>query len=257
MVWSASAYLQFEDERTRPARDLLDGVPLETVRRAIDLGCGPGNSTELLAARFPQADISGIDSDDDMLAAARKRLPGISFEKADLATWMPPQPVDLLFANAVLQWLPDHLDVMDRLMDGLTPGGVLAVQMPDNLGEPTHVLMEETLHDGPWAAEFAGRSLRRTPLPPPEAYRKRLEPKAARIETWRTVYRHPMEDAAAIVAMVRSTGLRPYLDAVGERHAQAFLAAYGKRIAAAYPPGDDGRPVLLFPRFFLVARKQD
>ncbi len=258
MAWSAAQYLKFEDERTQPARDLLDGVPLDTVARAVDLGCGPGNSTELLVARYPDAAITGVDSDDNMLTAARKRLPALTFEQADLASWMPPQPVDLLFANAVFQWLPNHLDVMDRLMDGLNPGGVLAVQMPNNLGEASHLMMEETLHDGdrPWALAFAGKSLRRRALPDPEVYRDRLAPKSRDVKVWRTVYRHPMADAAAIVAMVQSTGLRPYLAAVGEEHAAEFLEAYQARIDKAYPPQADGTRLFLFPRFFLVARKE-
>ncbi len=255
MVWSASQYLKFEDERTQPARDLLEGVPLETVGRAVDLGCGPGNSTELLVARYPDAEITGVDSDENMLAAARNRLPALTFEQADLAGWAPSQPVDLLFANAVFQWLPDHLDVMDRLMDCLNPGGVLAVQMPNNLGEPSHLLMEETLHDGPWASGFAGKSLRRRTLPDRQVYRDRLAPKARDVRTWSIVYRHPMADAAAIVAMVQSTGLRPYLAAVGEDNAEAFLDAYRARIDAAYPPQADGKRLFPFPRFFLVAQR--
>lgn len=255
MAWSASQYLKFEDERTQPARDLLAGVPLETLARAVDLGCGPGNSTELLVARYPDAEITGVDSDDNMLTAARKRLPSLHVEQADLARWAPPQPVDLLFANAVFQWLPDHLEVMDRLMDCLNPGGVLAVQMPNNLGEASHLLMEDTLHDGPWATAFVGKSLRRRTLPDPEVYRDRLAPKSREVKTWRTVYRHPMADAAAIVAMVQSTGLRPYLAAVGDDHAEDFLEAYRARIDAAYPPEADGKRLFLFPRLFVVAQK--
>jgi trans-aconitate 2-methyltransferase len=161
MAWSASQYVKFEDERTRPARDLLAQVPLETVTHAVDLGCGPGNSTELIIDRYGASGVTGLDSDENMLEAARKRLPGTTFTQADLATWQPEQPVDLLFANAVFQWLPEHLDIFDRLMDGLAPGGVLAVQMPDNLTEPTHLLMEETAHAGPWKAAFEARSVRR------------------------------------------------------------------------------------------------
>ncbi|OJU02297.1 MAG: trans-aconitate 2-methyltransferase [Rhizobium sp. 63-7] len=256
MAWSASQYLKFEEERTQPARDLLAEIRHDAVTTAVDLGCGPGNSTELLAERFPGAAIRGVDSDADMLEAARKRLPALSFEQADIAAWSPAQPVDVLFANAVLQWLPDHLDVMDRLIDHLTPGGVLAVQMPDNLAEPSHKAMEATLHDGPWAAEFEGRSLRRPSLPQPIAYYERLSPKLAGLNLWHTVYRHPMDDAAAIVEWVKATGLRPYLDAVGDTYREKFLAAYQARIADAYPPQEDGKCLLLFPRFFLVAVKK-
>lgn len=130
MAWSAGQYVKFEDERTRPARDLLAQVPLQHVERAIDLGCGPGNSTELIVERYGIAGVSGLDSDDNMLEAARKRMPGTSFIKADLATWRPEKPVDLLFANAVFQWLPNHLDILDHLMDGLKLAAFLPCKCP-------------------------------------------------------------------------------------------------------------------------------
>jgi trans-aconitate 2-methyltransferase len=255
MAWSASQYVKFEDERTRPARDLLAQVPLEQVRHAVDLGCGPGNSTALIVERFGAEGVSGLDSDLNMLEAARKRMPGTSFVEADLATWHPSEPADLLFANAVFQWLPNHLDIFDRLMDGLAPGGVLAVQMPDNLTEPTHLLMEETAHAGPWKAAFEAKSVRRNPLPPASTYYSRLIAKAARVDICHTAYNHPMADAAAIVEWVKGTGLRPYLDHAGEDHRAAFLADYLGRVERAYPKMSDGRVLLRFPRIFMVAVK--
>jgi trans-aconitate 2-methyltransferase len=247
--------VKFEDERTRPARDLLAQVPMERIERAIDLGCGPGNSTELIIDRYGASGVSGLDSDLNMLDAARKRLPGTDFLEADLATWQPKEPVDLLFANAVFQWLPNHLDIFDRLMDGLKPGGALAVQMPDNLTEPTHMLMEETAHAGPWKAAFEAKSVRRNPLPAPSTYYSRLIGKAKRVDIWHTAYNHPMADAAAIVEWVKGTGLCPYLDHAGDQHREAFLADYLGRVEKAYPEMSDGRVLLRFPRIFMVAVK--
>ena len=255
MAWSAGQYLKFEDERTRPARDLLAQVPLESATRVIDLGCGPGNSTELLVERFGTEGVGGLDSDENMLEAARKRLPGTPFEKADLESWQPSEPVDLLYANAVFQWVPDHLSVLARLMDGLKPGGVLAIQMPDNLGEPSHVSMEEAGAAGPWAPAFAGGKIRRAPLPAPSAYFDRLGPKASRVDVWHTIYNHPMASAQAIVEWVKGTGLRPYLDAAGPEHRDAYLADYTARIDLAYPAMADGRRLLRFPRLFVIAVK--
>jgi trans-aconitate 2-methyltransferase len=157
MAWSAAQYLKFEDERTRPARDLLAQVPADLVAGTVyDLGCGPGNSTELLVERFPGRGVRGVDNAGDMLKAARQRLPGVDFVECDLARWRPHEPAALLFANAVFQWLPDPVALMARLMDGLRPGGVLAVQMPDNRNEPSHLLME-------------GRLRRRYAAPRPDA----------------------------------------------------------------------------------------
>lgn len=256
MAWSAQQYLKFESERTRPARDLLAQVPLERLAAGYDLGCGPGNSTELLAERFGVNVITGVDSDADMLEKARLRLPNTEFQQADLATWRPQQKADLFYANAVFQWLPNHIDILEALMDHLKPGGVLAVQMPDNLDEPTHIAMEETGAAGPWEAAFAGAKLRRQPLPEPTAYVERLSPKSARVDVWHTIYNHPMQNAQAIVEWVKGTGLRPYLDAAGEDNHDAFLADYLERIEAAYPPMRDGRRLLRFPRLFVVAVKK-
>jgi trans-aconitate 2-methyltransferase len=256
MAWSPTQYVKFEDERTRPARDLLAQVPLERITHAIDLGCGPGNSTELIIARYGAAGVSGMDSDANMLEAARKRLPGTEFWQADLATWRPEAAVDLLFSNAVFQWVPNHRDVLARLMERLKAGGVLAAQMPDNVAEPTHLLMRETARSGPWSRHFAAFDDRREPILPPAAYYDRLAPLASRVDVWHTIYNHPLNDAAAVVEWVKSTGLRPFLDHAGPQHRDGFLADYLARIAQAYPPMADGRVLLRFPRLFIIAVKK-
>lgn len=255
MPWSASQYVKFEDERTRPARDLLAQVPLSRVADGIDLGCGPGNSTELLVDRFGAEAISGLDSDPDMLAAARRRLPDTRFIQADIADWHPEQPPDLVFANAVFQWLPDHMAIMERLAESLAPGGVLAVQMPDNVGEPSHILMEEAALSGPCRQAFDTGTPRRASLPSPADYYRRLSPKASRIDIWHTIYNHLLADAGALVEWVKGTGLRPYLDMVPERDRESFLADYRDRITRAYPAMPDGRILFRFPRLFIVIRR--
>jgi trans-aconitate 2-methyltransferase len=255
MAWSADQYLKFEDERTRPARDLLAQVSLDTINNGYDLGCGPGNSTELMTTRFGTDVISGVDSDEDMLEKAKQRLPLVRFDRADLGTWAPEEPADLLFANAVFQWLPNHLDIMVKLMGHLKPNGILAVQMPDNLDEPSHLMMEETGQSGIWAQAFEGGKLRRKRLPAEAAYFNALRPLSASVDIWRTTYYHPMDSAGAIVEWVKGTGLRPYLDAAGESNREAFLHDYTQRIDQAYQPLSNGQRLLAFPRLFIVAKK--
>lgn len=255
MTWSAAQYVKFEEERTRPARDLLAQVHVLPPGDAFDLGCGPGNSTELIRDRFPDNRLIGIDNDDNMLAAARERLPDVAFEKADLASWAPPELSSLFFANAVFQWVPKHIDILERLIAALAPGGTLAVQMPDNLDEPSHVLMQETAEEPVFAHAFSGRTLPRLPLPSPKTYLERLSDKAAQIEVWHTVYYHQLVNANAIVEWMKGTGLRPYLDALpGERRTE-YLAAYADKIRKAYPAMANGNVLLRFPRLFIVATK--
>src|ERR1700679_73660 len=176
---------------------LLARVPLRSARKVVDVGSGPGNSTELLAARFPEADILGVDNSTAMLEEARRRLPRLRFEAADANAWTPEADVDLVFANATYQWIPDHLRQLRRVLAALRPGSVLAVQMPDNLAEPTHYLMQAVAEDGPWAARLKGAA--REPLPAAQAYYEALKPGAARMDIWRTSYNHPLPGAGAIV----------------------------------------------------------
>lgn len=250
--WSAARYLAFERERTRPVRDLLAEVPAEGITRAVDLGCGPGNSTEVLIARFPEAEVEGVDSSPDMIAAARRRLPGTRFTLADLSEGSG-EGADLLLANAVLQWLPDHDRLIPDLLGRLRPGGWLAVQMPDNLSEPSHALMAEVAAREPWADRLA--SARRAPLMAAEGYLALCQRYGAAAEVWRTTYYHQLAGPEAIVDWVSSTGLKPYLDRLGEEERREFTAAYLEELRAAYPPLPDGRVALRFPRLFLLARR--
>lgn len=253
--WCPGTYLKFEDERTRPARDLLAQVRSAAVRGIVDVGCGPGNSTELLAARYPEAEVVGLDSSPAMLEEARRRVPSARFEPANADVWVPDGNVDLVFANAVYQWVPHHLEQLPRVLAALPGGATLAVQMPDNLSEPTHRLMREVASAGPWCGRLAGAA--RDPLPPARVYYEALRPMAGRLDIWRTTYHHVLRGADAIVELVRATGLRPFLDPLSEGERTEFIAIYTARIAAAYPPLADGNVLLAFPRLFLLAERKD
>jgi trans-aconitate 2-methyltransferase len=247
--WNARQYLKFEDERTRPARDLLAQVPLTEVRRVIDLGCGPGNSTELLVERYPTAVVSGLDSSHDMLRQARKRLPQCDFVEGDLASWTPDQSVDLLFANAAYQWVPDHLKALCRVVEALGTGSVLAVQMPDNTREPSHLAMEKV------ARQFGVAEEARPDLPPVETYYGALSPICSRLDIWHTIYNHRMADTAAITEWFRGSALRPFLARLDAQRGQEFVAAYIDEIGSHYPVRADGQVLLRFPRLFMVATR--
>lgn len=249
--WDPQKYLAFADERARPARDLLAQVPLAAPDGVFDLGCGPGNSTALLVERFPAALVTGVDNSPAMLAAARRACPQADYVEADLASWAAPE-AQLLFSNATFQWVPDHLSVLERLAAGLPQRAVLAVQMPDNLAEPSHSLMRQAAADGPWAEKLRQAQAARSVLPAPTVYWKRLKPHFRRLDIWHTIYNHPLSGVAGIVDWVTATGLRPYLDPLSGGERTAYLARYSDLLAAAYPATEDGTVLLRFPRLFLV-----
>ncbi|SDP21239.1 trans-aconitate 2-methyltransferase [Mucilaginibacter sp. OK268] len=253
MSWSSEQYSKFEHERNRPIRDLLFNIPITKVNYAADIGCGPGNSTELLRAKFPNARITGMDSSENMIEAARKRMPDVHFEVDDISSWRDPGPYDVILANAALQWVSDHQTLFPALISKLAKGGCLAVQMPDNFDEPAHRLMRETAAKGPWATKLNQTSKRMT-REGAEWYYRSLRDKVATLDIWRTVYHHPLQSGpAAIVEWFKGTGLRPFIDPLDDAERKAFLAQYEEGTAKEYPQYADGSVLLPFPRLFIVA----
>ncbi|MGZ0715007.1 trans-aconitate 2-methyltransferase [Pseudomonas palleroniana] len=253
MTWSAKQYTMFEQQRTRPVRDLVAAIPNIEVRNAVDLGCGPGNSTQVLAERFPQARITGMDSSDDMLADARQRLPALNFEWADIGDWKPAQTFDVILANASLQWLPDHATLYPHLVRQLTPGGTLAVQTPDNLDEPAHRLAREVAADGPWSAKIG--AVKHNERHTASYYYELLGKHCSTVDVWRTTYQHPLADHAAVVEWFKGSALRPFLAPLTEGERADFLQQYTARITQAYPALGDGTVLLPFPRLFIIATR--
>lgn len=254
MTWSSKQYSTFEQERTRPVRDLVAAIPAQNVRVAVDLGCGPGNSTEVLADRFPQARVTGLDSSDDMVEAARKRLPKIGFDVADIDTWNPAEEFDVILANASLQWLPDHSALYPRLVSKLRVGGSLAIQTPDNLEEPAHRLAREVASNGPWAHKIA--QVKHPARHKAEFYYELLQAHCASVDVWRTTYFHPLAGgSAAVVEWFKGSALRPYVAPLNEDGKAGFLAAYLAAITVAYPALPNGTVLLPFPRLFIVANR--
>lgn len=258
MAWSATQYSLFEDERTRAVRDLLAAVPPRPVRHATDLGCGPGNSTEVLLQRCPDAQVTALDNDKDMIDKARERkrlhIPRVRCDIADIATWSAPEPQDLILANASLQWVPGHATLYPHLVRQLSEGGSLAVQTPDNLEEPAHRQLRDIASQGPWAERFADFAL--PPRHDAAFYYNLLSPLRARVDVWRTTYHHPLAGGAeAVVEWFKGSALRPYLAKLDEQEQAEFLARYLEAMRQAYPVASDGKVLLPFPRLFLVATR--
>jgi trans-aconitate 2-methyltransferase len=260
--WSADQYLKFAEERTRPARDLLAQVPLQSPKRVIDLGCGPGNSTAVLAEKYAQAHITGVDSSPDMIAKARKAMPNIDFSLADLNTYRPSEgageEIDLFFSNAVFQWLPptDRVRIITNLIQTQRPGGVFAFQVPDNFTEPSHRAMRETAAEAGqlWSATLGGSSPGLPKFQSPNELYDALKPFCSSVNIWHTSYYHVLENHEAIVEWVKGTGLRPFLDPLSAEEKEAFLQAYLERLKNGYPESSVDRTVLLkYPRLFVVA----
>jgi trans-aconitate 2-methyltransferase len=256
MTWSPQQYTKFEDDRTRPVRDLLAAVPGDNPARVIDLGCGPGNSTEILAERYPNAEIAGLDNSPDMVEAARNRMPGVRFEVADVASWQPAGTYGVILSNAVLHWVPNHGGLLPRIAGCLDEGGSLAVQMPDNLEEPAHVLMRETAACGPWAAKLARAAEAQTARGTVDWYYGLLRPCCRRVDIWRTTYHHVLTGGAdAVVEWFKGSGLRPFLGPLDEEERAAYLERYRAGVALAYRIQADGAVLLPFPRLFIVATR--
>ncbi|MDF7662868.1 trans-aconitate 2-methyltransferase [Erwiniaceae bacterium L1_54_6] len=253
--WNPQLYRQFESERTRPAYELLARVTTPEVRFATDLGCGPGNSTELLAQAWPEAVVCGIDSSEAMLVQARERLPDCLFKLADIRSWQAEQPQQVIYANASLQWLGDHSSLLPHLVSQLAIGGSLAIQMPDNLEEPSHRLMREVAAGERWRSHISQQAAERKRLLTSQQYYDLLSDAGCEVDLWRTTYYHVMADAQAIITWLRATGLRPFLAGLDENQQQAFLAEYHQALITAYPTRADGKVLLAFPRLFIVAMK--
>ncbi len=254
-TWDPEQYLQFEALRLRPALDLLAHVePAEPPGLVVDLGCGPGNLTARLAERWPGAEVIGVDSSPSMLADARRDHPELTWVEADLATYEPPRPADVVFSNAALHWLPDHETLLPTLLGRVAPGGVLAVQVPDEWDAPSHTA-GFAIANAPHWKDKVGYDLNEHPLLDGAGYLDVLLPLAADVDLWTTQYFHVLEGPDPVVEWYKGSFLRAFLSGLDEADGQAFVAEYAAAMAEAYPPRPDGRTVLPFRRLFLVVSR--
>jgi trans-aconitate 2-methyltransferase len=254
--WSPEVYGRFLGPRTRPAVDLCARIPVTAPRVVVDLGCGPGNSTAVLQARFPSARLVAIDPDPAMVATARAALPDeVEVIVGDARGFSAPgggdagRAVDVLFSNAALHWVDDHASLFPALCTKVAPGGVLAVQMPKNFDAPSHTLLQETAREPAFRAALDG-VLRPAPVADVDDYLGWLPP--GHVDVWETTYHHILDGDDAVLAWVSGSALVPVKAALTPDAFAAFTAVYGARLRAAYPRRADGTTHFPFRRLFLV-----
>jgi trans-aconitate 2-methyltransferase len=252
--WDPDGYLRFGDERLRPSLDLLARVPDTAPGRVIDLGCGPGNSTEILWRRWQCACVTGIDNSREMIAAAKERYPERNWVLGDLAEWEPRAgEYDVVFSNAALQWLPDHTGLVRRLFGAVAPGGTLAFQVPSATYSPVRASIHEIALDPEWVERMGG-ALSTLTMEEPGVYYDVLSPLAASLDIWETEYLHVLDSPSAVVDWIASTGLRPFLGALETEPERArFVRMLHDRVEESYPRRADGRVLMPFRRVFVVA----
>jgi trans-aconitate 2-methyltransferase len=276
-LWDAAQYLRFADQRLRPFLDLLARV--ETVafhdaapRRVADLGCGPGNATALLAQRWPDAHVLGIDASPSMIEAAReRRIPGrLDFELGDLRQWRsgpeggdasgapdPAQAPDLILANAVLQWIPAHLAVLARLAGLLPEGGALGIQVPGNFDSPSHTILTELRRSARWR-DLLPPDTERPASREPVDYYDVLDNSGLTPDVWETTYLYILDGEDGVTQFVRGTAFRPILTRLSPADGAAFTAEYQTLVREVYPPREVGgrlAQVLPYRRIFATGRK--
>lgn len=256
-TWDPARYLTYTEERGRPFVELLARIGAVSPSTVVDLGCGPGNLTRLLAERWPEADVTGLDSSPEMVARARADHVDLAFAVADLREWRAPAPVDVLVSNATLQWVPGHLELLPALLDAVAPGGWFALQVPGNQGEPSHELRRELAAEAAYVMYTAGVA---TPVAhDPADYHDVLSRYGAgtgvQVDVWETTYTHVLTGPDPVFTWVSGTGARPTLQALPDDLRARFETELKARLSAAYPTRADGAVMLPFRRVFAVAHR--
>lgn len=261
--WDPGQYLKFADHRLRPALDLMGRIPLERPQVIYDLGCGSGNVTRLLADRWPRANVIGMDNSPEMLAQASASGDGaepanVRWEEGDLANWQPAETPSVFFSNAVIQWVPDHHELVPRLWSMLPSGGCLAIQAPLSWDMRSHQIMRETLDNGgangrPLGCKDLRSAVGNRWVQDPDFYYDLLAPAAEHLDVWTTEYQHVLTGEDAVLEWVTGTGLRPILNGLGDSERDIYLEEYRRRLNVEYPKRADGFTLYPFRRLFFVA----
>jgi trans-aconitate 2-methyltransferase len=256
--WDPRQYLEFADQRLRPALELLERIPLESPELIYDLGCGTGQVTRLIAERWPDASVYGLDSSKEMLARAAAEPGNVRWVEGDAGTWSPDRQVDLIYSNATLHWVENHELLFPRLLGFVKAGGCLAVQMPLSWPLPSHRLMRETLAEGgPGGSPLGSETLRQAVavnwVADAQVYYDLLAGPGRNVDIWETEYLQILEGQNPVLEWVKGTGLRPVLNRLNDDERECFLAEYSARLRVAYPVRADGQTLYPFRRLFMVA----
>ncbi|HET6817210.1 MAG TPA: methyltransferase domain-containing protein [Mycobacteriales bacterium] len=257
MRWDPSQYLRYADLRGRPFVELTARIRAESPSYVVDLGCGTGELTAMLAERWPTAVVAGVDSSADMIETARQHaIAGrLSFDVADLRAWRPDRPVDVFTANAVLQWVPGHLDLLGGLVEALAPDGWLAFQVPDNFDEPSHTLLRALRLSPRWRDRLGDGADRTAGVERPDTYLRTLIELGLEADVWQTSYQQILQGEDAVLEWVKGTALRPVLSLLDdEADRSEFLEEYAAALRVAYPRESFGT-VFPFRRTFAVAHR--
>jgi trans-aconitate 2-methyltransferase len=255
-TWNSEQYVQFVNERTQPAVDLVSRIQQSNPAKIVDIGCGPGNSTHVLAERFPHADILGVDSSEEMIDAAKKTYPSLHFSQFNAQRDMTAlgTDFDIVFSNACIQWVPDHPALFSNMMNILKSGGVIAIQTPMNYDEPIHKIITAVSASSKWQHKFTDKRIFYNLTP--GTYYDLLSDLTDTFTVWETTYYHRMKSHEAIMEWYRGTGLRPYISVLSENDKKAFEAEIYDEIVKAYPVQKNGEIIFRFPRFFILAEKK-
>lgn len=256
MDWNSEQYLKFERERTQPAIDLINRMNIKNAGKIADIGCGPGNSSEILKKAYPKAHVIGADNSGNMLTAAKKRCPDIDFILCDVSKslYKLGGGFDAVFSNACLQWVPEHRKILAELFSIMKRGGVLAVQVPYNFNEPIHKIINATAALPKWKKYFTSPRIFYTLRP--EEYYDILSANAFEVHMWETTYYHILPSQRSILEWYRSTGMKPYLDALPGAMKTVFENDVMEKVKIAYPLQKDGKVLFKFPRLFFTAVKK-
>jgi len=261
MAWDPAQYLKYSNERLRPALDLLARVDVAAPATVVDLGCGAGNVTALLAQRWPAARVIGVDNSKEMLAKARASTvgdPRREWIDADISSYAPAELIDVVYSNAALHWKDGHAQLFPRLFEWVSPGGVLAVQMPNQFAAPSHVAIAEVVASAKWRDRLEPLQRQASVLPAADYFRL-LAGKAGAVDAWTTEYLHVLpaggEGVHPVVAWIQGTALTPFLAALPADLQETFIDDVSVRIAALYPRLPDGRVLFPFRRVFVIASR--